>query len=923
MLHKDLLKAMEEVGIRELTEIQKVAIPKVLSGRHVLIVAPTGSGKTEAALLPIISGILSKGSKAKPIAALYITPLRALNRDMFLRIRRISRKLGINVAIRHGDTPSSARQLITKSPPHILITTPETLCYLLVNEKMRSHLRHVRWVVIDEYHELINSKRGAHLLADLERLRNIAGTFQRIALSASIGDVRLAAEALAPGKVVEIAQVPGVRKAEIKVVAPGKSEKGAVSKVDIIAELVREHGKVLIFTNTRDEAEWLGAKLSGMGIKVRVHHGSLSRHVREEVESELRSGLVEAVVATSSLELGIDVGHVNAVIQSSSPRQVNKFLQRIGRSLHRVGMVARGFVVTDFNGDDMLESLVIARRTKAGDLEAPRPYIGSKDVLAHVIVGMGLEGEGFTIRDVIDTLSRSFPYSSINEGEVLEIIELLTALKYLRYEGGKFRATTKGKIYYLRTTMIVDTVQYRVVDILTSRTIGRLDGDFVSLNINDGSSIVLSGRVWRVVGIDDEEKKVFVDQSVSEEASIPSWTGENIPVDYRVAREVCALRRLLALKYVPASVKELCNDQLMDYVTLLVGEHVRKGYPLPSDKAAVIEVVNDKHTLVVIHACLGSRGNRVLSYLVSSPFIKYLGVEPRIKVDPYRVFMELPYKVSFDVVKSLIKKAFYGSDVELTVKEGIRRSALMGSVAYKVLSRLGIMPKEAPPQVAKVLIRRYLEHDVVMSEVFNEIFVRHVDLQPLIELVSRIRDGRLQLKIIEVSSPSPLALEGMKISGGFDRVRTERLPRNIVAELVKRRLMSKKVRLYCMVCGASWESTAAQLPERIKCRKCGYSLVACHFGSDDLSDIVKRGLNAGRNYKFVLSGEERKIFEELLDSAELVLTYGKKAVLALAARGVGPKTARRIVGINDESEFFTRIYDAERTFLRTRRYWKD
>ncbi|MCD6323714.1 MAG: DEAD/DEAH box helicase [Desulfurococcales archaeon] len=916
-LTEGLLKAARKVGIKEFTEIQELAIPKVLRGRHVLIAAPTGSGKTEAALLPIMSELLERGRK--PISAVYVTPLRALNRDIFLRIRRLGREVGIKVAVRHGDTSASARRAVVRSPPDILVTTPETLAYLLVSEGMREHLKHVRWVVIDEFHELLGSKRGTHLLADLERLRNVAGPFQRVALSATVGDVRLAAEALAPDKVVDIAEVPGVRNSELKVVAPNPSPEG---KVEAIASLIRENKPVLVFTNTRDEAEWLAVKLRSLGLKVRVHHGSLARAEREEVERELREGSIDAVVSTSSLELGIDVGDVNAVIQSSSPRQVMKFVQRVGRSLHRFSEVAKGFIVTDLSGDDMFESLVIARRAKAGNVEVVRPYRNSLDVLAHVVVGMGLETGSLGVDESFETVRRSYPYRDLESETFDELIDRLSFMKYLRLEGGGLRTTFRGKLYYLRTTMIVDTEQYRVIDSLTYRTVGKLDSDFVRISVSEGSTIVLSGRLWRVLAVDDSESKVFVEEVSGEEALIPSWVGENIPVDYKVAREVCGLRRLIALNHIPREFLHLGNEVLLKYLSGLVRTHMSRGYPLPHEGLVLVEAVSGSHAqLLIVHACLGSRGNRAFSYLLTYPFVKYLGVEPRVKVDPYRVYLEVPPHISLDAAVRNVRESLFKLDPTSCVKEMLMRSGLGALLTHKVLSRLGVIPREAPSQVVKVLIRKYFDDPLVRSEVVNEAFTKYLDIGVLAELLEGVRRGKVGVKFIEVSSPSPLGGEGLKVTAGFDRVRGTHLPKDLIAELVRRRLLSKEVRLYCMVCGYSWVSRISELPERIRCPRCGNSLIAPYFGRDDVSEVVVKGLKAGRRYKFALSGEERRVFEELLDSADLVLTYGRRAVEALAARGVGPRTARRLLGKRDDVSFYSGIYEAERTYLRTRRFW--
>ncbi|MEM2594755.1 MAG: DEAD/DEAH box helicase, partial [Sulfolobales archaeon] len=239
MLDERVRNVVLSEGYTILTPIQELAIPKILSGRHVLIVAPTGSGKTEAALFPILSEILRR-EYLKRTAVLYITPLRALNRDIMKRVRNISLKLGIEVSVRHGDTSSSVRRLIALRPPHILVTTPETFSYILVNRKLRDALKSVRWVVVDELHELLESKRGSQVSANLERLAEIAGNFQRIGISASIGDIETAKKFLAYGKQVDEAIVEGVREMEIYLLS-GYYSVDKSEKVRTIADIVKGH----------------------------------------------------------------------------------------------------------------------------------------------------------------------------------------------------------------------------------------------------------------------------------------------------------------------------------------------------------------------------------------------------------------------------------------------------------------------------------------------------------------------------------------------------------------------------------------------------------------------------------------------------------------------------------------------------------
>ncbi len=939
-LNSRVAEVARKAGIKELTEVQEQAIPKVLSGRHTLIVAPTGSGKTEAALLPVLSKIVSANRSVKPIAVLYITPLRALNRDMFRRIESICRALGIKVAIRHGDTSSYARRMIASNPPHILITTPETLSIMLVNEAMRKHLRNVRWVIIDEFHELLGSKRGAHLLADLERLKELAGAFQRIALSASIGNVRVASEALAPGKVVEEVVVYGARRAEIRVEVSGPGRYADI--VRRIVDKIRKHGRVLIFTNTRDEAEMLGNKLityverHGLGLKIRVHHGSLSKKERKEVEKGLREGRINAVVCTSSLELGIDIGHIDAVIQVGSPKQVTKFLQRIGRSRHYVSGVARGYLIARDVLHEALEALIIGRRSIKGEVEPVNTYRNPLDVLAHVLVGMALEG-GYTPKKVCDVLRRSYPFMELDEDDVVSLTNFLSRLRYVRFEGGSFRATKRGKLYYLRTTMIVDAPRYDVVDLTSMKKIGYFDEDFIVMLMDerkydrDSKFVILAGRAWRIVGVDDDEKKVYVEPPVSiSEAEVPFWRGESIPVHYRVAREVCANRRLLAMGYVMQDIARIAGKDVIEGLKRILTQHISSGAPLPSERNIVVEIIGNEG-LIVIHTCLGTRGNRALAILLSYVLSKYLGRRVGFTVTPYGIILltgnisHLSGKGEYTIVRNIINETLKSPRILEELNAAVSNTSMYLVVVSRVLRRMGVIPADASSEVVKALVKRYSRDEVVSREAFNEIYVRFLDKDSVISLSRKLRDGSVKLTYVSLMKPSTIASDLLRYAGQVVAgvVRSSVLPSSTLVELVKRRIQAKEAYMICMMCTHTWVVKVRELPERITCPKCGCGLVAPYFGKDRerVLGIAKRGLSGGRNYKFVLSGEERKIFEELLDSANLVLTYGKKAVEALAMYGVGPSTAKRVLG-KEGSDFYMGLYDLERNFIRTRRFWK-
>ncbi|MFH7903313.1 MAG: DEAD/DEAH box helicase [Candidatus Aenigmatarchaeota archaeon] len=361
----------------EFNEIQKIAIPKILSGRNTLIVSPTGSGKTEAAVIPVFSRILDIKEKEnkKGILAIYITPLRALNRDMLDRLIWWCNSLDISIAIRHGDTTQSERSRQSKKPPEFLITTPETFQALFLGKKLKEYLKAVKFVIIDELHELLDNKRGVQLSLGLERLVNLSGEFQRIALSATIGDLELAGKFIFGYRDFDIAFWYGIKKYDIEVFYPEITEEDIelskkfgwspkiIWSLRKIKEILDKHKSVIIFVNTREMAELLVSRFKKWipDYPIEIHHSSLSREVRERNERLFKEGKLKAIIATSSLELGIDIGFVDAVIQYMSPRQIIRAIQRFGRAGHRLEEISKGYIIT-MDPDDYAESLIISKK---------------------------------------------------------------------------------------------------------------------------------------------------------------------------------------------------------------------------------------------------------------------------------------------------------------------------------------------------------------------------------------------------------------------------------------------------------------------------------------------------------------------------------------------------------------------------------
>ena len=387
-LDKKIQKYLISNNIKNPTESQEKSIPFIIKGENVLLIAPTGLGKTESALLPIFHNFLKQKNiqeeQIKGISILYITPLRALNRDMLKRTIEFGKNIGIKISVRHGDTSQSERARQSKNPPDMLITTPETLQILFTGRRLRKYLQKVSWVVIDEIHELADNERGAQLSVGLERLYEITKenyhSFQRIGLSATVGSPEEVAKFLVgfekrnqrPIKIINIdvtklidlkVEIPQIEKTDYNNSKNLFIEPFSFASLRRCKELIDKHNSTLFFINTRDGAEILASRFN-MWLKnypIGVHHGSLSKLARIEAEDDFKKGNLKSLICTSSLELGIDVGNTDFVIQYSSPREVKRILQRVGRSGHKIGKTSKGIIIAT-TAEDLSESIVISRR---------------------------------------------------------------------------------------------------------------------------------------------------------------------------------------------------------------------------------------------------------------------------------------------------------------------------------------------------------------------------------------------------------------------------------------------------------------------------------------------------------------------------------------------------------------------------------
>ena len=909
-LDQRIQDAVKELGIRKPTDAQAQVIPKVMDRKNVLLVAPTGIGKTEAVILPIFHEILN----TSPLGfhTLYITPLRALNRDMLRRMTWFGERLGITVGVRHGDTTQADRRKQVLKPPMVLITTPETFQIMMTGSRLKTLLMNVRHVVVDEIHELAQDERGAQLSIGLERLKELTGRdFQRIGLSATVGTpVKVAKFLRGSSSEVDIVNVASSKKMTIKVSSPDPkkgddkladmihSDEDVAARLRFCSELIKSHNSTLLFVNTRDSAEILGARfhLSDPEHPIGVHHGSLSKDIRIQMEDEFKSQLLDALICTSSLELGIDVGSADFTIQYNSPRGASRLVQRLGRSGHSIGQVSRGMIVAD-TPDDIFESLVISRRALAGELEEtdirPNPMV----VLANQIVAHAMQVGDENIEQFYKIVKRAYPFRDLDYEDYLGVMEQLADLRIIWKEGDGFSRSKNSRIHFFdNISMIPDERTFRVVDITTRRPIGKLDESFVVAYAEPTASLIVRGRPWTIVTIEDDEILVEPSKGIG---TVPSWSGEDIPVPYAVAQEVGQLRRQEDFDRYPTKA-----DGLKKARKFLNSQ--KDKFPIPSDRLITIEM-SDR--TIVLNACFGSKVNETFGKLISALIMARLGESVAVRTDPYRIMFLLPRVIKIEEIEEIFKK-IEPSAVSEILRMYLKNTAYLRWKFVYVAKKFGAIRKDA--DYRSLNIERVMESFTgtpLMKEAVNKTVYENLDIPRTIEILRKIQAGEIAL---ERSLLSPIGKEG--IEQRMDMMMPSR-PTHAILMALKKRLERERMVLVCMNCNRKSIRSVSSIPDRVSCEKCGGIMVAIirRNRMDTLKLLKKKNPTA----------LEKKEIKNLMKSASLMSNYGKRAALALAARGVGPGNAAMILGrmYQDEDEFLAAILNAEVKYARTKRFW--
>ncbi|MGA7543112.1 MAG: DEAD/DEAH box helicase [Nitrososphaeraceae archaeon] len=892
--------------------MQAKALPVISRKLNCLLVAPTGSGKTEAAVIPVfamLSSIATSESFKGKIRAIYVTPLRALNNDVQRRIMKYAESEGLRVEIRHGDTNTKTRKRIVNDPPDILITTPESLGVILTSQKMLIALQELEWLIIDEVHELISSERGSHLALSLERLQLVSQkTITRIGLSATPSSlVETSKFVVGLQRKCAILVDHSMRKYDIDI----KFVKGSLNNVaTFIADYVKTNliaGSVLLFTNTRDEAEYMGAILKNRDDStVDVHHGSLSRNMREETEYRLRAGLAELVVCTSSLELGLDIGSVQLVVHYGSPRQVSKLIQRIGRSRHRQSRSAKGLIVIN-NPDDEIEALALMKRMKRRSIEEQVMHKESLDVLAHHLVGLSIQAKKpIGLESAFDMVRKAYPFSTLSYHDMINVIELLHGQGIVRYDQltQSYRRTIRAyKYYFENLSMIPEVLKFEVVDMINNRRIGSLDQEFVGDYGERGNVFILRGSQWRIVSVDELKMRVNVEPLRGAAINVPYWNGEMIPVDYETAREVGNIRNQAAKNALKLSSNIIAQTlEVLD--------------PIPDSSTIIVESSISKNTLV-IHSTFGTKVNNTIASLMSTILSSQLGYVVETRADSYRIVLSSSVRIGKGLVEAFFNDVY---DIEAVLIASMTGTHNINWKVWMVSKRFGIVNKEVvyDKRIARLIYDRYSKTPV-SKESIRELIHDKYDLDRTQNIFDMVKKKNINLLWKEVNEFSQLSRPILEHSTKFSAN-----PLSIekgVIELIKERLEKTKHRLICIRCGR-WQNLlqTKEVSDRLSCPLCHSRLLTSTSQFDnELNMIITRKLSGGE-----LSAPDNHKFNRAWKVASLINNFGKRALVVLAGHGIGADGAARILrNYEEDSELYQAIYEAERTYVMNRGFWKD
>jgi len=769
------------------TPAQAQGWPAIASGSHTLIQAPTGSGKTLAAFLWAID-------QAKPgegVQVLYVSPLKALNYDVERNLRGPLAGIGspLEVAVRTGDTPPKERAAMQRKPPDILITTPESL-FLILTSQAHEMLRTVRFLIVDEVHAVAGTKRGAHLALSLERLERLAAEpVQRIGLSATQRPLDEIGRFVSGGRAIQLVDAGTRKELDLRVVVPvedmrepGEGNSIWPSIYPALLELVEAHRSTIVFVNNRRLAERLALRLNELAEReiARAHHGSLAREQRVEVEELLKRGEIPALVATSSLELGIDMGAVDLVVQVESPKSVATGLQRVGRAGHRLGEPSKGRIFPKFRAD-LLESAVVARRMTEGAIEETRIVRNPLDVLAQQVVAVSAREE-ISVDDLHDLVRAAYPFRDLSRQQLENVLDMLAG-RYPSEEfselrprivwdrvGGLVRAREGARrLAVTNAGTIPDRGLFGVYLVEGGGRVGELDEEMV-YEARQGQTFLLGASTWRIEEITRD--RVLVSPAPGIPGVVPFWKGEGIGRPFELGREIGRTARELVALDDEAATARLTGEHALDdraAVNLLtfLREQEAATSAIPSDRTIVVERFRDEigDWRLCLLTPFGGRVHAPWSLALVARLRDTLGLEVNSIWSDDGIALHLPDADAPPATADLMIDP--GELEELVVAE-LGGTALFGARFRENAARALLIPRRRPGQrtplwqqrlKAQALLqvaRRYADFPVIL-ETFRECLQDVFDLPSLRSVLGELQSRRIDVVDVETPRASPFA----------------------------------------------------------------------------------------------------------------------------------------------------------------------
>jgi ATP-dependent Lhr-like helicase len=769
------------------TRAQQLGWPPIAAGEHTLLLAPTGSGKTLAAFLSALDGLV-RDSADRGTRVLYVSPLKALNHDIERNLRAPAAGISFprrpQIALRSGDTAQSERNAIRRDPPDILITTPESF-YLMLTSGARDVLRTVETVIVDEIHAVAATKRGTHLSLSLERLEHLVGCpVQRVGLSATQRPLDEIGRFLGGDRDVTIVDAGASKQLDLEVVVPVEDmrELGAAPAAEgeprqsiwpavypALLELIQRHRSTIVFVNNRRSAERVANRLNELAEAeiARSHHGSIAREQRLEVEDMLKRGALPALVATSSLELGIDMGAVDLVVQIESPKSVAAGLQRVGRAGHSVGEASRGRFFPKWRGD-LLESAVVTRRMREGEIEHTRVPRQPLDVLAQQVVAMTAMDE-WPVAEMHQLVRRAYPYSELSAAQFEGVLEMLAG----RYPSDEF-AELRPRIVWDRTAgtirgrdsarrlavvsggTIPDRGLYGVFLADSGARVGELDEEMV-YEARQGEVFQLGATSWRIEQITRD--RVLVSPAPGVPGKMPFWKGDGVGRPAELGRAVGEATRTRAF----GELDERAARNLHAY---LDDQREATGV-IPDDRTIVIERFRDEigDWRVCVLSPYGGRVHAPWAMAIEKRLTEAMGIEVEATWADDGIAIRLPDADAAPPIELVVPDA---DEVEDIVIEQVGSSPLFAARFRENAARALLLPRRRPGQRTPLWQQRLKAHDLqqvatkygsfpIVLETYREVLSDVFELPALRTLLAAIGRGEVRVVEVESARPSPFA----------------------------------------------------------------------------------------------------------------------------------------------------------------------